>query len=487
MISSFNSNNDPFRPTHLLQLIFHHPPGLHVELVKDIFPSKSQLDAMLDELSPEPNDPSLAILDDLLPTTSHTSSKSKVKKPTFTDRHGFSPYARIVNGLSLVFIEDRQVAKRNLWALRHLLALSIYAQDLGNIPNSYTYASPLFDGKVSEARLEEVVTRVKQNSVYLFNFLNSSGDNSTWRCGVVERFLHTAEGMDASREGLSDRQIFFFDILWHAKRKDTLRDARVLKLVLESLLADGIGEIEAELWVQLARKLERAGLSVFSWRLLSTKFIHSASETSMVIISVLNSLGAEHPGLDRYRNELAASLLEIKPRNANRDGLMALRRLAAAAPNPDSDVAFLPTQRAVNLLKALQAWVLAEHEDEEDEINEDVESAMLPVFLNLTPILQSLSGSHWAFMFEVLESVLDRASGLEEDHKASQVEEQDFVKKIIAYGVVRVALARALRFVVEVEDLTKRNKSLMESWKEKRGGVVKSILNLEILRPGVST
>jgi len=260
-----------FRPTHLLQLIIQHPPGLQVNILEDIFPSRSQLDAMLDELSPEPSDPSLAVLNDLLPTSSHPSSKNKIKKPSFTDRHGFSPYARVVNGLSQAFIEDRQLAKRNLWTLRHLLALSVYAQDLNNVPGSYQYASPLFDGKVSETRLEEVVGRVKQISVYLLNFLNSFGisgtdrDGGTWKCGVVERFLHATAGREASKDGLNDPQLFLFDILWHAKRRDTIRDTRIMKSVLESLLADGVGETEADLWVQLARKFEKTGLSPSSW------------------------------------------------------------------------------------------------------------------------------------------------------------------------------------------------------------------------------
>jgi hypothetical protein len=206
----------------------------------------------------------------------------------------------------------------------------------------------------------------------------------------------------------------------------------------------------------------------------------------MAIISVLSSLRAESPRLGRYRNEVAASLLEIKPRNANTDGLMILRKLAASAPNPDGDVVFLPTQRAVNVLKALQAWVLAEVEDEEDEMSEDVESAMLPVFVNLAPILQSVSGSHWPFMFDVLESVLDRASAVEEDDRGYDVDQQEAVRKRMVYGVLRVALARALRFVIVTEELTTRNKSLMEDWKERRTGIMKSVLNLEILRSSMS-
>lgn len=111
---------------------------------------------------------------------------------------------------------------------------------------------------------------------------------------------------------------------------------------------------------------------------------------------------AEPSRLDRYRNELAANLLGIAPAKANTDGLLALRRLAAAAPDLDSDVVFLPQLRAVNLMKACQQWVSSD-----EEIDEEVESAMTLVFLHLAPILQYVPGAHWDMMFDVIENNLE--------------------------------------------------------------------------------
>lgn len=249
-------------PHDILQLLSQQIPGFRVDILRDIFPSCAQLDGMLDRLSPDPNDPSLAILDDLLPTTPSQTSKGKIKTPKSTDRRGFSTYARVVDGIAQVFLENRQLAKRNLWVLRHLLALSIYAQDLRNVPNSFVYASPAFDGKISETSLDGVLGRVKQLSVYLFNVMNATGvgNEGGWRLMVVEKFL---SGKDTSREGLSDPQRLLFDLILHAKRQDAVRDARVLKVVLEALLADGVSDAEADLWIQLAKKVERNGLSVF--------------------------------------------------------------------------------------------------------------------------------------------------------------------------------------------------------------------------------
>lgn len=105
---------------------------------------------------------------------------------------------------------------------------------------------------------------------------------------------------------------------------------------------------------------------------------------------------------------MAANLTAIPVRKANVDGLWLLRRLAAAAPDPDSEVVFLPQQRAVQLVKACQTWVQADDdEDEEGGVDEEVESAMTQVFVSLAPILQDITGAHWDFMFDVIENNLE--------------------------------------------------------------------------------
>lgn len=76
-------------------------------------------------------------------------------------------------------------------------------------------------------------------------------------------------------------------------------------------------------------------------------------------------------------------------------------------PSPDSDVAFLPQPRAVNLVKSCQKWVADADDDDDDGVNEEVESVMTDIFVALAPILQNLSGSHWDFMFDVVENNLE--------------------------------------------------------------------------------
>ena len=224
---------------------------------------------MLDDLSPDAIEPSIAVLDPLIPPQSHPKT---VKSKQETDRRGFSPYARIVNALLQVSIEDRRLAKRTLWALRHFLALSVYAQDLRNVPstsskcdsNSY---SPVFDHEiVMLSALRDILSRVKQVSVYLLGSAVGQDDDGSWRKEVVGKLLKdtSASGkIDTSKEGMGQAQQFLWDVVAYAKEQDGLRDARVLKIVLESVFSDGVDVREADLWIQLARKLEKTGMEPF--------------------------------------------------------------------------------------------------------------------------------------------------------------------------------------------------------------------------------
>ena len=273
--------NAVFRPESVLLMLSRSPPGIHVDLLHDIFPSSTQLDLMLDDLSPDAIDPSIAILDSLIPpfTLQPHSRNEEGKKET--DRRGFGTYARIVNALLRVFIEDRQLAKRTLWVLRHFLALSVYALDLRNVP-SPTFSSsalsssskqdsnnysPVFDHEVvTISELRDVVSRVKQVSVYLLGSAVGQDDGGSWRKVVLEKLLKdalTSRNIESPKQGMKQVQQFMWDIIVYAKEQDKLRDTRVLKIVLESVFSDVVDVGEADLWIQLARKLEKTGMESF--------------------------------------------------------------------------------------------------------------------------------------------------------------------------------------------------------------------------------
>ncbi|KAF5340217.1 hypothetical protein D9611_007972 [Ephemerocybe angulata] len=266
-----------------------------------------------------------------------------------------------------------------------------------------------------------------------------------------------------------------------AVRNAVVLNGRVVRRLLERLYADadeddetaggmGMGKTEMDGWVVYARKIERV-----------------APLTSVTILATITSTGVDSPKLDRARNEFAASLLGVPSHKANAEGLELLRTLAACVPYDDaedaptsvfnvikgrgakrgpSDVIMLPVQRAVNVARACQQWVEGqgkadedESEDDDDEVpSEDLESAMLAVFIGLSPILQNVPGKHWDFMWDVLETTLENAT-LEDESSL-------------------LGLSYALRFVRVMEDLVRTNKQLKAEWSKRRVAVLGNVRDL---------
>lgn len=197
----------------------------------------------------------------------------------------------------------------------------------------------------------------------------------------------------------------------------------------------------------------------------------------LVILHAVSQSGAEPPRLDRYRNELAANLLGLPSSKANLEGLLALRRLVTVAPDVESDVAFLPQNRAVNLMKACQTWVASD-----EEIDEGVESAMTLVFLHLAPILQSVPGAHWDLIFDIMENNLEVRLNLPRVGETKLMPISQFVS--FADHSTLVALARTLRLVTTVRDLCATNKALRAVWQDREPKVLSMIRDLASARVG---
>ena len=120
-----------------------------------------------------------------------------------------------------------------------------------------------------------------------------------------------------------------------------------------------------------------------------------------VALSVAGS-GSEPPRLVRYRNELAANAMGVCSTKINTEGLWILRRPIVTAPDPDSDIDFVSQTRAVNFMKACQQWVTSP-----PLLRYLRQSQMAVLFFYLVPILQHVPGSHWDFIFDVVENNLE--------------------------------------------------------------------------------
>jgi E3 ubiquitin-protein ligase listerin len=63
---------------------------------------------------------------------------------------------------------------------------------------------------------------------------------------------------------------------------------------------------------------------------------------------------------------------------------------------------YLPTPRAVNLMKACQQWITSD-----EDLDEEVDYQMTIIFRHLAPILQTVPGAHWDLIFDLMENSLE--------------------------------------------------------------------------------
>ncbi|KAI0698055.1 hypothetical protein C8T65DRAFT_661197 [Cerioporus squamosus] len=400
-------------PEQILRSLSASSLATEVNALSDIFPSRADLDGMLDPLPSAPLDASLAVVDPLVPPPSQYRP-SKVLTPEH-DTQGFSKYARIVYGLLLYLVDDRHAARENVWVLHHFLALSIYAEDLKRLPSA---ESPVFSKTASRSTLQSVVDKVQQLSTYLL----SPTAEEQWHSTVTNALV--SQGPASGLDGVGQLVV---DLVSRAKRHDTVRESRVLHLILQQ-------------WMLVARKIEKL-----------------APHTSLAIVLSVTRYAPEPTRLDRFRNELAAGTLGIPASKANTEGLWLLRNLAASAPDPESDIVFLPQLRAVNLIKACQQWITSD-----EDLEEDVQSEMTLVFASLVPILSNVPGAHWDLVFDVMENNLENAS--------------------LSDSSTYVALARTLQLFLVIEEYAATNKTLKAAWEERKSANLTLIRDLVSLR-----
>ncbi|KAF7968525.1 hypothetical protein HWV62_30179 [Athelia sp. TMB] len=405
---------------------FTQDPDFEVDLFHDILPVHTELDRMLAVLPSDPVNSSLGVLDSLL---AYPSSGSKLTPPPY-DTRGFSSYARATYAILHMFGQNRQLARQNIWALRHLLALSIYADDAIQFSLEL---SPVF-GAISPSQLKDIADNVQQVTTYLLGSATDEGFHRRVIAAISDGKMSGSDGLDA----------FLLEVVAKSKTEESARGCRILFRVLHHLFANA-NKDEADAWLALARKLEK-----------------TAPRTSISIITAITRFAPEPSRLDRYRNELAADLFGVPASKANTVGLHTLRKLSATAPDPESDVIFLPQQRAINVMKACQRWVASD-----DEINEEVESEMTSIFLHFAPLLQNVPGPHWDLIFDLIESNLESCSLAEDD--------------------ALVVLARTLRLIIIIEDLVATNKTLRSDWHARRTAVFAFVLNLVEENPNASS
>ncbi|KAJ8701215.1 hypothetical protein PTI98_000028 [Pleurotus ostreatus] len=411
---------------HILAAIKAGIPGMSIDFMRDAAPSRVELDAQLDQLEANPPHASLAVIDPLVPPeSSFEAADADARAPAATARS----YAAIVSAILKHHLDNPRLLSHHthLWTIRHFVALSIYASDLLGIPYAASKSGVFGGGAAASGVLAEVVRDVEAAMKVIFENDEPRG----WRRLVLEAVQ--ANKVD-TLDGLPR---FVAEMITLSTEKETIRESRALHRVLQRVLDDGISSEEVDLWVGVARKLEKLALL-----------------TSLALTKAVSSIGVDSPRLDRYRNELTASITGVPPSKASTAGLALLRKLIAAAPPADSDVVFLPQHRAVNLVKACQHWATSDDED----IGEDVECAMTEVFVHVAPILQNVPGAHWEFIFDVVESNVETCS--------------------VGDASTLATLWATVRLISAIEDLSSTNRALRGVWQLRRTPVFKALRDM---------
>ena len=215
----------------------------------ELLPTKRSLDDMLCNLRLDPATASLAILDPLIPPQ---SSFDTAEGPDCeSDQQGLGAYARGVTALLYTYTENRGLARANLWALRHFLALAIYAEELLVVPS---LPNPAFSRMASKNVLQDITAKAWQLTAYL---LMTAAVDDNWRVNAITSLLN-GRRTNSSLDSLAS---FTVELIEHAQDEDDSLHARIVHAVLRHGLRDATRD-EADQWMLLARKLEKNCASI---------------------------------------------------------------------------------------------------------------------------------------------------------------------------------------------------------------------------------
>lgn len=207
----------------------------------DILPGEVALDELFNFLPLNSTDPSLAVNDVLVPPDA-TLFEDEVKH----DRDGLSSYARVATALLQVLSEDRQLARTNVWALKHILTLLVYAEDWLALRSA---GRALFAIKVDKSVIQDLVPRAQQVVAYLLG--GDLGDG--WHKAVASAITQEKSALVPDAIGN-----FIVGLVKRSVAKDEVQTSRILSTALHFVLR-GSDKADGDHWVGLGRKFEKTG------------------------------------------------------------------------------------------------------------------------------------------------------------------------------------------------------------------------------------
>ena len=235
------------RPAVILDSVLEDLSDYSVDILSKLFPSPAQLDEMLQLMPSTPISSSLAVIQPLIPVG--ICDNSEEEQEYSFDSQGMTKYVRAVNGLLSFVGRDRDICRRNVWLLKHLLVVSIAAQECLQVAGQ---KSAFYSASASRTSLQAIVNETQK----ITTFLLSMPKDDDWHNKVTQAVF---SGMSSHFDAAFD---FVTSLFVDAQRSDNVRDSLVIFTVLQHLFHDMSVE-DANCWLRLARRLGDRGWICF--------------------------------------------------------------------------------------------------------------------------------------------------------------------------------------------------------------------------------
>ncbi|KAJ9476548.1 E3 ubiquitin-protein ligase listerin [Pseudozyma hubeiensis] len=426
---------------HLLDI--HIPVDVLVNeagMEASLLPEPQELRDMMLKVCRQKTHPALLVFDPLIPQLLESASASS---DSLIDGQGLGVFARICAAALLILDQDRAGAKKHVNLLPYVVLLSILIEDDLLVAGASKHA-------LASSVLPEAHRAWLQSSVTAVTALISSLSDvvtENWHNDMVMA-LQRSTAVDADKDGIGH----ILSAVWKmASELDVPSSylARIFHRLLNAVFSFGtVTEAGADRWLKLGDAVQ-----------------DRMPAMAHAIFHAAKPIAGSSPVYDRLRSGAAAKLAGLGPNSAEDRLLKSLRTLVALAPPVDSDLAIIPQQRAMFLLKDIQKWYSDDGNNGDSE--EETSTRLAELFVHLLPVVQDVPGSHIDFIFDTLETNLELCSLAEDDTVAQ--------------------LYHNLRLLETMRDLASRNANLRDYWKDRSVASIDRIRDLFLSLPGLES
>ncbi|GAC99356.1 predicted ubiquitin-protein ligase [Pseudozyma hubeiensis SY62] len=428
---------------HLLDI--HVPVDVLVNaamMKASLLPERQELRDMMLNVCRQETHAALLVFDPLIPQQSSSVSAS-ASSDSLIDGQGLGIFARICAAALLILNQDRAGAKKHVNLLPLVVLLSILIEDDLLVAGASKHA--LASSVLPEAHRAWLQSSVTATTALISSLSDAVTEN--WHNDLVTA-LQRSTAIDADKDGIGH----VLSAVWGmASELNTPSSylARVFHRLLNAVFSFGtVTEVGADRWLKLGDAVQ-----------------DRMPAMAHAIFHAVKPIAGSSPVYDRLRNGAAAKLAGLGPNSAEDRLLKSLRTLVALAPPVDSDLAIIPQQRAMFLLKDIQRW----HSDDEnnDDPEEETSTRLAELFVHLLPVVQDVPGSHIDFIFDTLETNLELCSLAEDDTVAQ--------------------LYHNLRLLETMRDLASRNANLRDYWKDRSVASIDRVRDQFLSLPGLES